>query len=683
MFRHAPLSASFRHHPVTAAYLTRLRTVLTFLALLLSLWHSSPPVALAATAVNFMGEELLGRPTDTSITVTIVPESTIEYHYQYGTSPGSYDGQTPDTTATGGQPHTVLITGLTANTQYYYRMRYHVPGETDWIERTEHAFWTQRTPGSTFTFGVTSDSHVNIAYLGSANTWRQTMTNVATDHPDFHLDLGDTFAMDYVTTAARAEQAYLNQRQFFDLVGHSAAIFLAPGNHEQEEGWHLDDKTDPAACQPVLGANARKKYYPNPVPDTFYSGNTDPYAYLNGDHLKEDYYAWEWGDALFVVFDPFWYTTTKPFTGNTGGGETSDAGSGDRWDWTLGLQQFNWLRQTLESSTAKYKFLFAHQMVGGSDDYVRGGAMPAHIAEWGGYNEDGLTWGWDTERPVAQWGSEPVHQLLVANDVSAVFHGHDHQYAYEMRDGVVYQSLPAAGFSGNGFNIYKESDEYTLRVLPSPGHLRVTVTPTQATVAYIATSGGTVNYAYTIAAGPGATRVLTTTADPPEGGALDPGAGTHIYAKNTAVALTATANAGYIFDHWSGACIGSGPCEVTLNEDKAVTAHFAVRVDVAISERNTEEGARTELSWQHLAPSAERYAVHRSLTEPYFTPDEASWLQDVTPGSLPGAVTFPDDEADLSVAGATYFYTVTPMSAVPEPCGSSNRVAAFVFGLTH
>ena len=67
------------------------------------------------------------------------------------------------------------------------------------------------------------------------------MTNIANDHPDFEIDFGDTFAMDSVTTAAGAEQAYLYQRQFFDIVGNSAPVFLAVGNHEQQEAWHLDD----------------------------------------------------------------------------------------------------------------------------------------------------------------------------------------------------------------------------------------------------------------------------------------------------------------------------------------------------------------------------------------------------------------------------------------------------------
>ena len=45
-----------------------------------------------------------------------------------GLSAGSYTGQTANVTATAGQPSEVVISGLTANTQYYYRMQYHAPG---------------------------------------------------------------------------------------------------------------------------------------------------------------------------------------------------------------------------------------------------------------------------------------------------------------------------------------------------------------------------------------------------------------------------------------------------------------------------------------------------------------------------------------------------------------------------
>ena len=31
---------------------------------------------------------------------------------------------------------------------------------------------------------------------------------------------------------------------------------------------------------------------------------------------------------------------------------------------------------------------------------------------------------------------------MMENGVSAYFHGHDHQYVYEVRDGIVYLSMP-------------------------------------------------------------------------------------------------------------------------------------------------------------------------------------------------------------------------------------------------
>jgi uncharacterized repeat protein (TIGR01451 family) len=67
---------------------------------------------------------------------------------------------------------------------------------------------------------------------------------------------------------------------------------------------------------------------------------------------------------------------------------------------------------------------------------------------------------------------------------------------------------------------------------------------------------------------------LTVAVDPSEGGTTDPAAGVYTYTAGTVVTVTATANAGYAFDSWSGACSGSGACEVTMDADKEVTAHF-------------------------------------------------------------------------------------------------------------
>jgi uncharacterized repeat protein (TIGR02543 family) len=70
------------------------------------------------------------------------------------------------------------------------------------------------------------------------------------------------------------------------------------------------------------------------------------------------------------------------------------------------------------------------------------------------------------------------------------------------------------------------------------------------------------------------THDLTLAVDPVGGGTTDPAVGVHTYAEGTDVTITAAPTAGYVFDEWSGACTGSGACQVTMDGDKSVTAHF-------------------------------------------------------------------------------------------------------------
>jgi phosphodiesterase/alkaline phosphatase D-like protein len=343
------------------------------------------PVASMAAQVTFPGPELLGRPEDTSITINVIASAAIQAYFEIGTQSGM-ENQTSLTSGTASsplsaaanQPLVAVLSGLTPDTQYYYYMVYRASGASSWTTRPEHSFHTARAAGHAFTFTVTSDSHINIVF-GNPALFKQTLQNIVAESPDFHLDLGDTFAMDSVTTQAQANSNYLNIRtNYFSLISPSVPIFLALGNHEQEEGWHLGDAGF-AVEPPIMSANARNEYFLNPDPllGSFYSGDTNT-AYsgitTSGDHTIQDYYAWTWGDALFVVIDPYWYSTTKPYVGNEGGGESSTPGSGNRWDWTLGVAQYEWLAQTLANSSAEYKFIFAHQVAGGLDDYGRGGA---------------------------------------------------------------------------------------------------------------------------------------------------------------------------------------------------------------------------------------------------------------------------------------------------------------------
>jgi hypothetical protein len=72
------------------------------------------------------------------------------------------------------------------------------------------------------------------------------------------------------------------------------------------------------------------------------------------------------------------------------------------------------------------------------------------------------------------------------------------------------------------------------------------------------------------------TFILTTAVNPAGGGTITPAAGTHSYYQGDSITITASANLGYNFANWSGACTGSGACVVSMVSDKAVTAVFSV-----------------------------------------------------------------------------------------------------------
>ena len=140
-----------------------------------------------------------------------------------------------------------------------------------------------------------------------------------------------------------------------------------------------------------------------------------------------------------------------------------------------GDAQYLWLKQTLEQSRAKFKFVFIHNLLSG-DQASRGGVEIAAFNEWGGRNLDG-TDGFKQHRP--GWDA-PVHQLLVRNHVSAVFKAHDNFYARQELDGIVYQMIPQPSFAGN--DRIRDLEAYGYRrgkFLGNSGHVRVTVSPDQ------------------------------------------------------------------------------------------------------------------------------------------------------------------------------------------------------------
>src|ERR1035441_7909948 len=82
----------------------------------------------------------------------------------------------------------------------------------------------------------------------------------------------------------------------------------------------------------------------------------------------------------------------------------------------------------------------------------------------------------------------PIHQLLVANHVTAVFHGHDHLYARQELDGILYQEIPQPGAINPRVGKRAADYEYTHgTVLDGSGHIRVTVSPSQVRTEFVRT----------------------------------------------------------------------------------------------------------------------------------------------------------------------------------------------------
>lgn len=448
------------------------------------------PIAPVATGA-FRGSVVLGSPTATSIKANVyAADQSGTVSIWYGTTPGIYDAQTPSVTLTAKTPLEIALNGLRANTRYYYQLNYTTSG-TGSGPTAEASFITARPPGSTFVFGVQGDSHPERVRIQFDSTFYvTTLTTAAADKPDFYIMLGDDFSVDQIPGTVTNElvaDRYRLQRPYLGIIGRSAPVFLVNGNHEQAARYLLDGTPNNVA---VWAQNARNAHYSQPAPDGFYTGNTEIVPFIG---LLRNYYAWQWGDALFVTIDPYW--TSSVAVDNTFGGDTKRA---NLWDITHGDAQYQWLKTTLEKSTAKYKFVFAHHVMGTQ----RGGIEIAKEYEWGGEDGRGVNQ-FAANRPA--WPL-PIHQLFVNTKVTAFFQGHDHIWVHQQLDGVTYQEVSEP--ADPNYSLFNADAYLTGDKFPNSGYTRVTVSPTGVKVEYVRTylsadvgpgkTNGSVTFSYSI-----------------------------------------------------------------------------------------------------------------------------------------------------------------------------------------
>jgi hypothetical protein len=443
-----------------------------------------PAVGVAVPHTDFPGTIILGAPTDGSVLVSVMPDAALSLYVEFGSAAGSYLAKTDVATAGAMTPVLVTLSGLPSDAAIHYRVRYRESATSDFAATKDASFHTQRPAGTGFTFSVEADPHINIDSKTQPDILRAALGNIASAHPDFLVDLGDTFLGDkFAQSHDQLAAQYRSVRDYFGIVGPNVPLYLVNGNHEGEAGWARNGTADNLDAWAV---QLRHIYYPLPTAGGFYSGSSTVVAPIG---RLDSYYAWTWGDCLFVTLDLYNFTMTRPGEG------------GDGWLWTLGEEQYRWLTRVLSTSTARYKFVFAHHVIGD----IRGGVEVASLYEWGGHDKSGNDV-FAQKRP--GWGL-PITQLFEQYGVTIFFQGHDHLYVKQDRNGVVYQEVPQPA-TPDGASVQDKAHEeaYTEGVLQgSPGHLDVTVSASGVKVDYIrasttsgASGNGSLVYSYTVAA---------------------------------------------------------------------------------------------------------------------------------------------------------------------------------------
>ncbi len=406
---------------------------------------------------------ILGRPTDTSMTANLLFDQNVTTYLEYGLVSGSYTMSTSPINVNASVATDIDMRFLKGNTRYYYQVKFKKTGAASYLNTPEFSFITQRAKGETFTFTLEADEHL-YDKKGVKNMYEVCLQNQANDKPDFMMSLGDIFGDDHnpkTITSAELKALHEDYRPFLGKLCHSIPFYVCLGNHEGEMDYWLAQA--PPNNMAINATLWRKYYYPNPYPNSFYSGNPNQEPYGVGN--PENYYAWTWGDAQFIVLDAY-------------RDQCDSSAKPQGWNWSLGKPQYDWLKKTLESSTSKYKFVFCHHVRGQG----RGGVTNAKLFEWGGYEQNGTSYTFDSKRP--GWG-KPIHKLFVDNGVNIFFQGHDHVFAHEVLDGVTYQEVPMAADSTYMIGKLANADAYVSDTLDGTGHLRVVVSQACVKVEYV------------------------------------------------------------------------------------------------------------------------------------------------------------------------------------------------------
>ena len=402
----------------------------------------------------------LSRPTGSSLRISAFngnqpAEITLEWRRE-----GASEWEKPLPVIKAG-PHEKLdwnITDLVPATKYEYRISLKAGPEQTIRPVAQGSFRTQRFGPATYTAVLITDPHTGYFPLGSrpALTLDRVVQNAAQVKGEFVLDLGDNVAWrgsrEYAQTdSSGAFAAYVQYRRQIGPLSLNAPHFAVIGNWGGESGKFPEKNIQ------LVGA-VRRALLPGPNHLTYPQGGSE----------GEDYYAFSWGDALYILLNI--QTYSKPSNPKALASLMSDVNRIE--EWTLGEKQMAWFETTLRRATERYRFVCMHHPAGGkagdalNTEYGRGGARA-----------------WNTGEQMK------IHALMKKHKVQIFFYGHDHVFVDDVVEGIHY-TLP--GSCGAPWKFTKAETGYE-RFWPDSGHAQLDVTPEKATVTFVNTEGKTLH----------------------------------------------------------------------------------------------------------------------------------------------------------------------------------------------
>lgn len=470
----------------------------------------------------FRTDPMVGRVTESGAVVHLVTSDTlsapIRVRVRWSESPDDLEDSPNVSSEAVGQTQSdsieLAITGLGPDRKYYYLVQYEEPSNPDvWVNLPfVGEFRVQRPAGSEFDFCVIADAHwgrpdFNYSLDGAWGfNCSACLSHMLSERDsDFCVELGDGAYLVEVQSQEDAYDRYDGYRRVMSTILQKMPLYMVLGNHEQEAGFFQQEdptiqpltmsRSAPAQYLQKWGTRARLTFIPNPKGNTYPEGGEGPPRYdssvdwgagsdpwNDGDRsYLQNFYAWTWGDALFIVLDPYRYTLV---------GETRVPTSPS--EWRLGPTQWQFLEDVLSASTARWKFILCHHQVGGGLIDVNG---------WLINEGQGEAYGRGSAIEATRPGTEQarLHELMKCHGVQFFVYGHDHAFCHSVLDGVNYLLCGRPSFLNTWFNkpgmrssygdvlVQGRDKPWTRALYTVLGYARFRVSPERVTMEWVRT----------------------------------------------------------------------------------------------------------------------------------------------------------------------------------------------------